>query len=56
MLELYRREHDVYPERLRQLVDDDWLAPRDLEIPGYRLRYRRAPSGTDYQIQLDRAR
>jgi hypothetical protein len=56
MLELYRREHDVYPERLRQLVDDDWLAPRDLEIPGYRLRYRRASSGTDYQIQLDRAR
>lgn len=56
VLELYRREHDVYPERLQQLVDDDWLAPRDLAIPEYRLRYRRLPSGTDYQLQLDRAR
>ncbi|MEK7330109.1 MAG: DUF4388 domain-containing protein [Candidatus Eisenbacteria bacterium] len=56
MLELYRREHGVYPERLGQLVEDDWLAARNLTISNHRLRYRRSPSGTDYQLQLDRAR
>ena len=56
MLELYRREHGVYPERLGQLVEDDWLTARDLVIRDYHLRYRRAASGTDYQLQLDPAR
>jgi hypothetical protein len=56
MLELYRRDHGVYPQQLAELVEDDWLTARDLVVPHHRLRYRRAPSGTDYQLQLDPAR
>jgi hypothetical protein len=56
MLDLYRREHGAFPERLTQLVDDDWLSARDLQIPGYHLTYTRAQSGADYRLQLYRAR
>jgi hypothetical protein len=55
-LELYRREHGVYPETLNDLVADDWLTARDLAIPDYRLRYRRIGSGADYQLQLNPVR
>lgn len=56
VLELYRREHGVYPARLGDLVEDDWLSERDLKVPDYRLRYRRTGSGTDYKLQLDPVR
>jgi hypothetical protein len=56
VLELYSRENSVYPERLEQLVEDDWLTARDLAIPRYQLRYRRAASGKDYQLQLEPTR
>jgi uncharacterized protein DUF4388 len=56
ILDLYRREHGEFPERLSQLVDDDWLSERDLEIPAYHLTYSRTASGADYRLQLDRAR
>jgi hypothetical protein len=56
LLELYRREHGAYPERLGQLVEDDWLTARDLVIPAYHLRYRLTSSATDYQLQLHPAR
>jgi len=39
-LELYRREHGEYPAKLDVLVAQDWLGPRQLEIPGHRLEYR----------------
>lgn len=56
VLELYRHEHGTYPERLGQLVEDDWLTQDRLEIPDYRLRYSRDGSGQDYRIDLDPAR
>ena len=39
-LELYRREHGEYPAKLEELVAQDWLGPRQLEVPGGRLEYR----------------
>jgi uncharacterized protein DUF4388 len=56
MLELYRREHDEYPERLEQLVEDDWLPARALQVPDHRLSYRRERAGTDYRLRLESAR
>ncbi len=56
MLELYRREHGEYPERLDQLVEDDWLPARALQVPDHRLRYRRERAGADYRLRLERAR
>jgi hypothetical protein len=56
VLELYKHEHGSYPDRLGQLVEDDWLTQDRLEIPDYRLRYTREASGQDYRIDLDPAR
>ena len=56
MLELYRRDHGAYPERLEQLVEDDWLTARELENPSHRIRYLRAPSGASYSVQLESRR
>ena len=56
MLELYRREHGEYPERLQQLVEDDWLPASALRVPDHRLSYRRERAGADYRIRLDRVR
>jgi hypothetical protein len=56
VLELYRREHGSYPDRLSQLVEDDWITGDRLAIPNYRLRYTRQADGRDYRIDLDPAR
>jgi len=56
VLDLYRRETGRYPEKLDQLVEDQWLSARQIEVPGHRLMYRRDAAGTDYRLQLERAR
>ena len=52
-LDMYRREHAAYPERLEELAETRWLAPDQLRVPGHDLRYRRSRDGLDYTIQLD---
>lgn len=52
VLELYRREHGAYPDRLERLVDDDWIAPERLEVGDQRLRYAQADGGRDYRIEI----
>ncbi|MFI5370154.1 MAG: DUF4388 domain-containing protein [Candidatus Eisenbacteria bacterium] len=52
VLDLYRREHGHYPERLSELVDDDWVRPDQLELPGERMHYRVLDRGTRYQLDF----
>ena len=56
VLDLYRREHGAYPERLDELVADHWLSARAIQVSGRRLRYQREDAGADYRLQLDRGR
>jgi hypothetical protein len=55
VLELYRRETGRYPEKLEQLIEDNWLTSREIQVPGHRLRYRRESAGADYRLRLERA-
>ncbi len=54
MLDLYRREHGRYPDRLARLVEDDWVRADQLTLPGYRLAYRTLDGGAHYQLELPR--
>ena len=54
VLDLYQRENGGYPERLEQLVEDQWLSARGIEVPGHRLLYRREGKGSDYRLRLER--
>jgi hypothetical protein len=49
-LELYRLDHGHYPDRLARLVDDEWLEPAALEVPGRRFNYR--PASASFQLTL----
>jgi hypothetical protein len=49
-IELYRRQHGEPPARLDDLVAQDWLTARQLEIPGHRIEYRVEASG--YVLEL----
>jgi hypothetical protein len=51
-LDLFKRERGGYPDRLQQLVDDDWLSARQLHPPGYAYRYRRLAAGDDNHLDL----
>ena len=53
-LELYRREHARYPERLDELVDARWISDEQERVPGYRVTYRVAGGGQDYRLDLGR--
>jgi len=55
-LELYRRDRGAFPATLQQLVEDDWLPARRLEIPGYLLVYQPDHAGTTYSLDLASAR
>ncbi len=50
-LDLYRLERGSYPARLRDLVDDRWIARDQVKLPGYRLVYRLDPSGS-YRLDV----
>lgn len=54
VLDLYRRENGGYPERLEQLVEAHWIQPRELQVPGHRLRYQRQGDGADYRLGFER--
>jgi hypothetical protein len=54
VLDLYQRENGRYPDRLEQLVDDHWLSPRGIDVPGHRLEYRPQSAGANYRLRLDR--
>jgi hypothetical protein len=49
-LELYRLDHGHYPDCLARLVDDEWLEPAALEVPGRRFNYR--PASASFQLTL----
>ena len=51
-LELYRREHGVYPDQIETLVRERWIAPDQARVAGYVLRYRPPTHGSDYRIDL----
>jgi hypothetical protein len=51
-LELYRRDRGLYPPSLQQLVEDDWLPPRTLHVPGYQLVYLPESAGSQYSLEL----
>jgi hypothetical protein len=50
-IELYRLDHGRYPDRLARLVDEEWLEPAALRVPGRRFAYRLSAAG-DYQLTL----
>jgi hypothetical protein len=52
VLDLYRREHGRYPDRLSRLVEDDWVRADQLAIPPRRLHYRLLDGGARYQLDL----
>jgi hypothetical protein len=51
-LDLYRREHGVFPGRLDELLEARWVTPGQLTIPGYRLVYLPQRDGLDYRLDL----
>lgn len=51
-VDLYQRERGELPRDLNELADDHWVERGQLRVPGYVLEYRRAESGTDYDLQL----
>lgn len=51
-LDLYRREHGVYPARLDELQEARWIEPEDLRIPRHVLRYHTRRDGQDYGLEL----
>jgi hypothetical protein len=51
-LDLYRREHGVYPAGLQELVAERWLARDRLRVAGHELRYLSQRDGQDYRLDL----
>lgn len=51
-LDLYRREHGHYPASVELLVNDRWVAPEEIRLSGYVLRYRPLAAGTRYDLAL----
>ena len=49
-LELYRLDRGAYPDRLRRLVDDEWVDADRLRVPGHMLNYRLASDGVSYTL------
>lgn len=50
-LELYRLDRGAYPDRLRKLVDDEWVGADRLRVPGYELSYRLDSGGDSYSLE-----
>ncbi len=55
-LDLYHREYGRYPEKLHDLIEDDWIGSDRLRIPGRTLEYRSTRSGQSYELDLGAAR
>ena len=51
-LDLYRREHGVYPPELQELVAARWLSHDQLHVAGHELHYSCQRGGQDYRLDL----
>jgi hypothetical protein len=51
-LELYRREHGVYPRSLGQLAEARWIAPEQTGLAGYLILYHPRRDGGDYALEF----
>lgn len=51
-LELYRREHGVYPARIEEMVETRWITPDQARVPGYVLRYHPPVGAARYELEL----
>jgi hypothetical protein len=51
-LDLYRREHGVFPPRIEDLLEARWVTSGQIHIPGHSLRYRCERDGLDYRLDL----
>jgi len=52
-LDLYQREHGVYPTRLGDLVEDRWVRPDQTRLPGYQMNYHVERGGQNYRLDVD---
>ncbi len=55
-VELYARERGGLPRRLDDLVDDRWIEPAELRIPGLVIEYDVGAGGHDFELTLAAAR
>ena len=51
-VDLYARERGEVPRRLEMLAEDRWVDPRQLQVPGYVIRYRVLEDGSGYDLSL----
>jgi hypothetical protein len=51
-LDLYHREHGVFPGRIEDLTEASWVAREQLRVPGHVLRYRSESDGQQYRLEL----
>ncbi|HEY6196008.1 MAG TPA: DUF4388 domain-containing protein [Candidatus Eisenbacteria bacterium] len=51
-VELFARERGEYPHRLEDMVEDRWLQPAQLKVPGYTVHYRVVDGGRDFELGL----
>src|SRR5262245_1743965 len=55
-VELFARDRGSYPRNLEDLVDDRWIEPAELKVPGYTVQYAVSEGGADFQLTLAVAR
>jgi hypothetical protein len=55
-VDLFARERGAFPRRLEELVDDRWIEPGELRIPGYEFEYRIADGGREFVLTVVPAR
>ena len=51
-LDLYHREHGVFPDRVEDLTEASWVSREQLSVPGHLLRYRSERGGQSYRLDL----
>jgi hypothetical protein len=51
-VELFARDRGEFPRRLEDMVEDRWLDPGQLRVPGYAVSYRLVDGGRDYDLRL----
>jgi hypothetical protein len=51
-VDLFARERGELPRNLDELVDDHWVEPNRLRVPGYTLDYRRGEGAAGYTLEL----
>jgi hypothetical protein len=51
-VELFARDRGAYPRSLADLVDDRWIEPAELQVPGYAVQYALSEGGADFELTL----